>query len=115
MSGWLEAQGDRVVAAGVPSAMLDPGLGFGKTIEHNLALLRSMPMKGRPVLIGASRKRMIEQLGGRPSELHRDPGSVAIHLFAAQRGAAMVRVHDVAMHREALAVDRAVRRAAEPT
>jgi len=110
---WLETQAKRVVDAGVPSVMLDPGLGFGKTLQHNLALLRSMPMpmNGRPVLIGSSRKRMIEQLGGRTSNQHRDPGSVAVHLFAAQRGAAMIRVHDVAMHREALAVDRSLRQA----
>lgn len=106
---WLETQADRVLAAGVPSVMLDPGLGFGKTLAHNLALLRELPMLRRPVLVGASRKRMVEQLGGRESTQHRDPGSVAVHLFAAQQGAAMIRVHDVAMHREALAVDRALR------
>ena len=109
VSSWLAEQAERVIADGVPSVILDPGFGFGKTTEHNLALLRSMPMHGRPVLIGASRKGMIERLSGRPSDRHRDPGSVAVHLFAAQRGAAMVRVHDVAMHREALAVDAAIR------
>lgn len=106
---WLETQAARVIANGVPSVILDPGLGFGKTLDHNLALLRKLPMSDRPVLIGSSRKRMVEQLGGAESVQRRDPGSVAIHLFAAQRGAAMIRVHDVAMHREALAVDRALR------
>jgi dihydropteroate synthase len=108
---WLERQADLICAAGVPSVILDPGLGFGKTLHHNLALLRSLPLSDRfPVLVGASRKRMIVQLGGgEESARHRDPGSAAIHLWAAQHGAAMVRVHDVAIHREALAVDRALR------
>ncbi|MEO6122833.1 MAG: dihydropteroate synthase [Ilumatobacteraceae bacterium] len=114
VSGWLGLQADRVIAAGVPSVVLDPGLGFGKTLQHNLALLRTMPMPmfGHPVLIGGSRKRMVAQLAGRESDRHRDPGSVAVHLLAAQRGAAMIRVHDVAMHCEALAVDRALREGA---
>ena len=110
---WLEDRADEVIGRGVPSVMLDPGLGFGKTLTHNLALLRALPLSDRfPVLVGASRKRMIVQLSGDESGRHRDPGSVAIHLWAAQCGAAMVRVHDVAMHREALAVDRSLRAAA---
>lgn len=107
---WLERRADHAVAAGVPGVMLDPGVGFGKNLDHNLALLRALPLSDRyPVLVGASRKRMILRLGGRESLNHRDPGSVAVHLFASQLGAAMVRVHDVAVHREALAVDRALR------
>ncbi len=107
---WLEQQADRAFAAGVPSVMLDPGIGFGKTLEHNLALLRALPLSVRfPVLVGASRKRTILQLSGQESTNRRDPGSTAVHLWASQRGVAMVRVHDVAMHREALAVDRALR------
>ncbi|MCU1399046.1 MAG: dihydropteroate synthase [Acidimicrobiales bacterium] len=110
--GWMEEQADVALAAGVPSVLLDPGLGFGKTLEHNLALLRALPLSQRfPVLIGASRKRTVEQLAGRASVQRRDPGSIAIHLWAAQRGAAMVRVHDVPGHREAMQVDRALRNA----
>ena len=56
---------------------------------------------------------MILQLSGEESAHHRDPGSVTVHLWACQRGAAMVRVHDVAIHREAIAVDRALRNGSE--
>jgi len=96
---------------GVPSVLIDPGIGFGKTVEHNLALLaatRRLAGHGLPLLVGASRKRMIARLaaaGGEGPEPHqRLPGSLALHLFAAARGAAMLRVHDVAAHRQALAV-----------
>ena len=96
--------------AGVPSVMVDPGIGFGKTVAHNLALLRAVPFgMTAPVLVGASRKRFIEHVAGASEAGDRDPGSIAVHLFAAQRGAAMVRVHDVAGHVQALALDRAVR------
>jgi dihydropteroate synthase len=108
--GWLVAQAERVLTAGVPSVMLDPGIGFGKTLAHNVALFRALPLSDRyPVLIGASRKRTIQQLAGLEPDAPRDVGSVAAHLFAAHRGAAMVRVHDVAAHREAFAVDRGLR------
>ena len=114
VTDWLERQADRVLAAGVASVMLDPGLGFGKSLDHNLALLRALPLSDRfPVLVGASRKRMILQLSGEESAHYRDPGSAAIHLWASQHGAAMVRVHDVAIHREAIAVDRALRNGSE--
>lgn len=98
-------------ADGVPSVLVDPGIGFGKTVEHNLALLTStqrLADHGLPLLVGASRKRMIARLAGvdgEPMEPDRRlPGSLALHLFAAERGAAMLRVHDVAEHRQALAV-----------
>jgi dihydropteroate synthase len=101
----------RARADGVPSALIDPGIGFGKTVEHNLALLaatRRLAGHGLPLLVGASRKRMIARLatadGEPPEPLRRLPGSLALHLFAAERGAALLRVHDVAEHRQALAV-----------
>jgi dihydropteroate synthase len=85
---------------------LDPGIGFGKTLDHNLELLRRLGeivAIGRPVVVGASRKRFIGALTGRP-EGERLAGSLAAAVIACERGAAMVRVHDVAATREALAV-----------
>jgi dihydropteroate synthase len=85
---------------------LDPGIGFGKTLEHNLELLRRLDeivAIGRPVLVGASRKRFIGALTGRPEE-DRLAGSVVAAVIAFERGASMLRVHDVAATRDALAV-----------
>jgi dihydropteroate synthase len=84
--------------------LLDPGFGFGKTLEHNLALLRdlaSLRIDGLPLLVGLSRKAMIGAITGRPLE-RRAVGSAAAALIAAQRGAAVVRVHDVAETADAL-------------
>ncbi len=97
-------------AAGIPRARiaLDPGLGFGKTLEHNLALLHRLPLLaglGCPLLIGASRKRSIGRLSGAvEGGKARMPGSVAAALFAASRGAAILRVHDVVETAQALRV-----------
>jgi dihydropteroate synthase len=85
---------------------LDPGIGFGKTLEHNLELLRRLDeivTLGRPVLVGASRKRFIGTLTGR-AERDRVAGTVAANVLAFARGAHMFRVHDVAATRDALAV-----------
>jgi dihydropteroate synthase len=85
---------------------LDPGIGFGKLLEHNLELLRRLDeivAIGRPVVVGASRKRFIGALTGRP-EGKRLAGSLAAAVAAYERGAGMVRVHDVAATRDALAV-----------
>jgi dihydropteroate synthase len=85
---------------------LDPGIGFGKTLDHNLDLIRRLgeiAAIGQPVVVGASRKRFIGALIGRP-EGDRLAGSLAAAVIACERGAAMVRVHDVAATREALAV-----------
>jgi dihydropteroate synthase len=85
---------------------LDPGIGFGKTLDHNLELLRRLGeivALGRPVVIGASRKRFIGTLTGRP-ELDRAAGTIAANVLAFERGAHMFRVHDVAATRDALAV-----------
>jgi dihydropteroate synthase len=106
VSTWLHHQAHLALAAGIPAVMVDPGLGFGKRLEHNLALLDAIDTLGDhghwPVLIGASRKRMIGELHGIERPEDRDAASVAVHLEAARRGAAMVRVHDVAAHVTAL-------------
>ena len=77
--------------------VLDPGIGFGKTDEHNLALLNGIPAladAGRPVLIGASRKSFIGRMLGREPE-ERLAGSLAVATFSILRGAHILRVHDV--------------------
>jgi dihydropteroate synthase len=85
----------------------DPGFGFGKTTAHNLALLAQLERfteLGVPVLAGLSRKRTIGELTGRRAPAERAAGSVAAHLLAAQRGARILRVHDVAATVDALKV-----------
>ncbi len=91
--------------------MLDPGFGFGKTLEHNLALLSALERfdnLGSGIYAGLSRKSMIGTLTGKSVPAERAAGSAAAALIAAQRGARMVRVHDVAATVDALAVWRAV-------
>lgn len=88
------------IAAGLPHAclILDPGFGFGKNLQHNLDLLRGLDVlvaAGFPVLAGLSRKSMLGELLGRAAE-DRLPGSLALAVAARQRGARIVRVHDVA-------------------
>jgi dihydropteroate synthase len=86
---------------------LDPGIGFGKTVEHNLELLRRLDeivAIGRPVVVGTSRKGFLGKLtGGRP-ESERLPGTIATNVLALERGASVFRVHDVAQVRDALVV-----------
>ncbi len=90
--------------------LVDPGFGFGKTLEHNLDLLRNLSRFAEiaPVFAGLSRKTMIGALTGHEIPVERKDGSVAAALIAVQRGASVVRVHDVAATRDALAVWRAV-------
>jgi dihydropteroate synthase len=95
--------------------VVDPGFGFGKTLEHNLALLAQLERfteLGVPLLAGLSRKKTIGELTGRDDPHERVHGSVAAHLLAAQRGAKILRVHDVAATMDALKVWSAV--AAQP-
>ncbi len=90
--------------------VLDPGFGFGKTLEHNLALFRAltaMAQEGYPLLVGVSRKTMLGEITGRPVG-QRQAASVAAALLAAQKGAKILRVHDVAATRDAFAVQAAV-------
>lgn len=92
--------------------MVDPGFGFGKNLEHNLALLRKLERfadLGSGVYVGLSRKSMIGTLTGRKEPSERTAGSVAAAVIAAQRGARMVRVHDVAPTVDALKVWHAVK------
>ena len=113
VSGELLGQVDSAVAAGVDPGriILDPGLGFAKTAEHNWALLHALPTLvglGFPILVGASRKRFLgsllaDETGDRSPE-GRDIATAAISALSAQAGAWGVRVHDVAASRDAVAV-----------
>jgi dihydropteroate synthase len=105
---YLKTRIDAAVGAGIAREriIIDPGFGFGKTQEHNIALLRNLHVLtalGVPVLVGLSRKAMLGKITGRvPRE--RVHASVAAALFAVTRGAHIVRVHDVTETRDALAV-----------
>jgi len=96
---------------GPENVILDPGIGFGKNLEHNLALLRNLDAivdLGFPVLIGASRKSFIDKITGVQEARERVSGTVATTVLAYERGATFFRVHDVRANREALAVAEAV-------
>lgn len=100
VSGYLQNRAQACIAVGIPQdqILLDPGFGFGKTLAHNFTLLRQLPRLqalGYPLLVGMSRKSMIGQLLNRPVD-QRLAGSLALALLAAQKGAAIIRVHDVA-------------------
>jgi dihydropteroate synthase len=110
---FLAERAEYAVAAGVgPEHMIvDPGIGFGKNLEHNLALLRNLDAivdLGFPVLIGASRKSFIERITSVQEAKDRVSGTVATTVLAYERGATFFRVHDVRANREALAVAEAV-------
>ncbi len=90
---------------------LDPGIGFGKTVEHNLKLLSrlgELVALGRPVVVGTSRKSFLGRLAGGRDESERVPGTIATNVLAYERGAAVFRVHDVAEVTDALEVTAAV-------
>lgn len=110
---FLAAQALAAQAAGVPPEriIVDPGIGFGKKPEHNLALIRNLgqlAQLGYPVLLGASRKSFIGLLTGREDPRERLWGSLGVHVLGAALGADLVRVHEVAPYQEALAVSDAV-------
>lgn len=112
----LEAALVRAEAGGLPRhrVLVDPGIGFGKTLEHNLYLLRrlgALRLLGAPVLLGASRKAFLGALTGRPAPQRATASAAVAALAAASGGVDMVRVHDVRETREALAVADAVRHA----
>lgn len=97
------------VAAGIgrDRIITDPGIGFGKTLGHNLELLRHLSLfhdLGLPILLGASRKRFIGTIGGAEAAKERMPGSLAVALHAAAQGAQIIRVHDVVETAQALAL-----------
>ncbi|HFC8514062.1 TPA: dihydropteroate synthase [Neisseria lactamica] len=105
---YLKARSAECTAAGiVPQRIaLDPGFGFGKTLQHNIALMRHLPElmaeTGFPLLIGVSRKSMIGELTGETNAAERVHGSVAAALASVARGAQIVRVHDVKATTDAL-------------
>ena len=106
--GYLRARIDACLAAGVDARaiIVDPGFGFGKTLEHNLQLLRELECLvelGYPVLVGLSRKSMIGAMTGR-DVADRLAGSLALALIAAQKGAAIIRAHDVAQTVDVLSI-----------
>ncbi|OGR80739.1 MAG: dihydropteroate synthase [Elusimicrobia bacterium GWC2_64_44] len=110
---FLAGRADALRAAGVSDIILDPGIGFGKTLEHNLALiarLGELRALGFPVLLGVSRKKFIGTLaGGEPPE--RLSGTIAACVAGAAAGADIIRVHDVAECRKAMLVADAIRAA----
>jgi dihydropteroate synthase len=106
---FLEARIEFAVGEGVREEriMVDPGIGFGKTLDHNLELLRRLDeivAVGFPVVIGTSRKSFLGRLTGRDDPHDRVAATLATTVLALERGAAVFRVHDVAPTRDALAV-----------
>lgn len=105
---YLKARAAECIAAGIAPQriVLDPGFGFGKTLQHNIALMRHLPElmaeTGLPLLIGVSRKTMIGELTGEANAAARVHGSVAAALASVARGAQIVRVHDVKATADAL-------------
>jgi len=111
----LDAGLDRLAARGVAleRVVLDPGIGFGKRLEHNLALLRELSTFtsfGRPVLVGASRKSFIGHLTGGAGPDDRLEGSLSVAALAVDRGARLLRVHDVAATVRAVTLAHAISR-----
>jgi len=112
VADFLAARIAAVRQAGIPleRICIDPGFGFGKALAHNIQLLRQLDVftqLGLPVLAGLSRKSMLGALTGRAA-MDRMPAGIAAHLLAAMRGARILRVHDVAATRDALAILHAV-------
>jgi dihydropteroate synthase len=121
VAAFLEERLRFAVDAGIAEerVCIDPGIGFGKTLEHNLELLRRLDVLlalGRPIVVGFSRKRSLGRLLGDPDAT---TGSTAASIGAAvaayERGATILRVHDVREHAEALAAVRAVEAGVNPT
>ena len=113
---FLAERAQQAIRAGVEleNIILDPGIGFGKTPEHNLMLLKrldSLVELGFPVLVGVSRKSFLGKITGSEDPKSRLFGTVAANVLAYERGASLFRVHDVRANKEALAVAAAIRRA----
>ena len=109
---YLEGRIAACEAAGIPRAKIvaDPGIGFGKHLHHNVAVLSALSLYhalGVPVLLGASRKKLIDHISDVPDPRDRVPGSIAAALAGAAQGVQIIRVHDVAATRQALNVWRA--------
>ncbi len=114
---WLKQRIEAAVSAGVDRSkiIVDPGIGFGKTVQHNLQMLNGLALLhglGCPLMLGASRKRMIGALAGEAPADQRLPGSLALALKGADQGVQLLRVHDVPQTVQAVKVWRGLRDAA---
>ncbi len=107
---FLQGRVEKAERFGIKDIVLDVGIGFGKTLEDNVTLIKNLEnflRLGKPLLVGASRKSMIDKIF--PSSVEeRLPGTLALHLEAVRNGASIVRVHDVYAHKQALAVQKAL-------
>ena len=113
INAYLARRIEALEAAGIPRSrmIVDPGLGFGKTTAHNLQILRDLEtftQHGCPLLVGHSRKRFLGDLTGLATPEQRDPATALVSVWCANKGAAILRVHNVAATRQALAVWRAL-------
>jgi dihydropteroate synthase len=109
----LSERVDACEAAGIPREriLIDPGIGFGKTFDHNLALLRRLSLFhgiGCGILLGVSRKGFIGRFGAEPDPARRAPGSISVALEGLRQGVQMLRVHDIAETRQAVALWKAL-------
>lgn len=110
---FLEERITAAKAAGITAdqIVIDPGIGFGKSVEHNLHLLHGLPMLhalGCPILLGASRKRFIGAIGGGQEATDRTAGSVAVALLAIRQGVQFIRVHDTFETKQAIDLQKAI-------
>jgi len=110
---YLDRRIDVAEAAGIArgTIVIDPGIGFGKTMDHNLTLLKNISLfhgLGCSILLGASRKRFIGVLGDEPDPQRRFPGSVAVAMAAISQGVQIIRVHDMKETKQALSLWQAV-------
>ncbi|WP_394177445.1 dihydropteroate synthase [Yoonia maritima] len=113
---YLEQRVSTAEAAGIArkNIIVDPGIGFGKTLEHNLILLRGLSLfhsLGCPILLGASRKKFIGTLGGGASATDRVAGSVAVALHGVRQGVQLLRVHDTFETKQAIDLELAINKA----
>ena len=113
MLGFFDKSREMLLAKGFDEKliMLDPGIGFGKTLEHNLAIIRHLEVFHaylEPVMVGVSRKSMIGAITGRTNPLERLAGTVALDTIALEKGAAVIRVHDVKEAKDTLKIFREV-------
>ena len=110
---WLSERISAAQSAGIArdKIIVDPGIGFGKTLQHNVSLLQNLSIYhdlGFPILLGASRKRFIGTIGNAPDPLDRVAGSVAVALHGAAQAVQILRVHDTFETRQALSLQQAI-------
>lgn len=109
--GYLDTQAKLARAAGITQVIVDPGIGFGKTVKHNLLLLKHLhefKRLGYPLMVGVSRKSFLQKILGADSDDVFE-GTLAASVLAAYHGANLLRVHDVAPVRRAIAITEAIR------